>query len=106
MDAVIKYLPSPFERPPVTAKHVEGGTSVVRNPDKKDKLCGLAFKVVNDFQKGPIVFMRIYSGTLSGKLTLWNATREVLEKPSAILRVRANNYASKIEVVFAFVSAS
>jgi len=49
MDAVIKYLPSPFERPPVTAKHVEGGTSVVRNPDKKDKLCGLAFKVVNDF---------------------------------------------------------
>mmetsp|Transcript_16313 Transcript_16313/g.13981 ORF Transcript_16313/g.13981 Transcript_16313/m.13981 type:complete len:189 (+) Transcript_16313:1177-1743(+) len=38
--------------------------------------------------------MRIYSGTLSGKLTLWNATREVLEKPSAILRVRANNYAN------------
>jgi len=45
MDGVVKFLPSPNEKEPVKAINILTGKEVIRNPDKKDKLCALAFKV-------------------------------------------------------------
>ena len=60
IDGVIKYLPSPTA-PVLTTL----GQEVL--PDKKSKLCALAFKVVNDKEKGLITFFRVYSGILKNR---------------------------------------
>lgn len=46
MDGVIKYLPSPLEKEPVKTEDPELGITLLRRPDKKDKFCALAFKVL------------------------------------------------------------
>ena len=73
MDAIVKYLPNPLERPPPKASVLapfEGsrrkGDNVAETvavlPDAKDRLCALAFKVVHDPRRGLLTFVRVYSG--------------------------------------------
>jgi len=52
----------------------------------------LAFKVINDAQKGPLVYVRIYSGTFGSKSPIYNVTQNAFEKSAQIFRVRADEY--------------
>ena len=89
LDGVLRYLPSPAT---VQAKGVEmvSNKKVSIRPDKKGNLCALAFKVVNDKEKGPITFFRVYQGVLKNRAKLKNATLNQSERVQALLRVRAD----------------
>src|SRR5690606_16022046 len=67
LDAVVDYLPSPKERPPTEVSYA-GQESTSLLDTANDFLCALAFKVVNDPRRGPMVFVRVYSGMQ------WNIT--------------------------------
>lgn len=80
MDAVNQYLPSPLERK----------QDVIRFY-KKD-LCAYAFKIIHDRQRGPLVFLRIYSGTIQSQGGIYNASQGCTERISRLLWVLADDY--------------
>ncbi|CDW86051.1 translation elongation factor g [Stylonychia lemnae] len=89
LDAVIKYLPSPED---IVVKGVNqiSQQEVTRTALKKEKLCALAFKVVNDKEKGLVTFFRVYSGSLKNKSRILNANLNKTERIQSLLRVRAD----------------
>lgn len=86
LDAVIDYLPSPADRPPVQGFVPKSKEKVERRPDPKDPFCGLAFKTVSE-KHGDLVFIRIYSGVLHPGDTITNATYKKSERISHIYRL-------------------
>jgi len=88
LDAVVDYLPSPLDVPPVAAD-LENGVRVERHPDPDAPFLALAFKVINDAHRGPLVLFRVYSGTLKLKEPLWNATKARKEKVHRLLHLHA-----------------
>ncbi|KAJ2397264.1 Ribosome-releasing factor 2, mitochondrial, partial [Coemansia sp. RSA 2603] len=86
LDAVVDYLPSPADRPAPTAL-LPGGKSLVVQPDGAAKVVAFAFKVTVDAQRGPLVFVRVYSGTLSARTTLLNTTRGVRERAMRVAQM-------------------
>jgi elongation factor G len=72
MDAIVNYLPSP-EKIVARAKNAVTNEEVLRTPSKKEKLCALAFKVVNDKEKGLVTFFRVYSGILKNRQRILNS---------------------------------
>jgi elongation factor G len=89
LDGVIKYLPSP-ENIGVMGSNPATGKQEMRTPNAKGKLCALAFKVVNDKEKGPVTFFRVYSGTLKNRMKIKNATLNESERISGLFRVKAD----------------
>ena len=90
LDAVIKYLPDPSAAP-AHATLTETGESVTITPNSKGKLRALAFKVVNDKEKGLVTFFRIYQGSLKNRAKIRNASLNGdIESIKALLRVRAD----------------
>jgi elongation factor G len=90
LDSIVTFLPSPLERPPVIARDTKNSVSKSISPTSMD-LCALAFKVVYDEARGPLVFARVYSGTLPARQVLHNSTRNIKERASQILRVSADD---------------
>ena len=90
MDAVIDFLPSPTDLPPIPAIDLQGKDELIE-PKEDNKLCGLAFKLMNDEYVGKLVFFRIYSGTLKKGTSLLNPRTNKTERISRILRMKAND---------------
>jgi elongation factor G len=90
LDAVVDYLPSPIEVPPIKGIDPKGN-EVVRNPSDREPLAILAFKIVDDPFVGTITFCRIYSGTLVSGSGVINSTRERKERIGRMLLMHANN---------------
>jgi elongation factor G len=63
---------------------------MVRKPNKKEKLCALAFKVVNDKEKGLVTFFRVYSGVMKNRQRILNANLNKIERIQSLYRVRAD----------------
>ena len=79
LDAVVDYLPSPLDVPPI--KGIDSkGNEVVRKPDDKEPLAALAFKIMDDPFVGTITFCRIYSGTMASGTGVINSTKERKER--------------------------
>jgi elongation factor G len=90
LDAVVDYLPSPLDVPPI--KGIDSkGHEVVRKPDDKEPLAALAFKIMDDPFVGTITFCRIYSGTMSSGTGAINSTKERKERIGRMLLMHANN---------------
>ena len=91
LDAVVDYLPSPIDIP--SAKGIDAKTEkeVSIASSDKEKLCMLAFKVVNDPFVGSLTFVRIYSGILKSGVTIQNTTKEKKERVGRMLLMHANN---------------
>jgi elongation factor G len=90
LDAVVDFLPSPLEVPPI--KGIDSkGNEVVRNPDDKEPFAGLAFKIMDDSYVGTITFCRIYSGTMSSGTGVINSTKDRKERIGRMLLMHANN---------------
>ncbi len=106
LDAVIDYLPAPSDLPPVEA-HREGDNALVlRAPRPDEPFLALAFKVLFDPHRGPLVFFRVYSGKLRIKDALQNTTKGRKEKPQRLLQIHANKTTEIEEVGVGNIAAA
>jgi elongation factor G len=91
LDAVVDYLPSPADVPPIKGINPDSGEEVVRRSDDNEPLALLAFKIMDDPFVGTITFCRIYSGTLLSGTGAVNSTKERKERIGRMLLMHANN---------------
>ena len=90
LDAVVDYLPSPLDVPPI--KGIDSkGNEVVRKPSDSEPLALLAFKIMDDPFVGTITFCRIYSGRLESGTGVLNSTKDRKERIGRMLLMHANN---------------
>ncbi len=90
LDAVVDYLPSPAEVPPVTGTHLKTGERLVRRPLDSEPFSALAFKVVADPYVGRLVYFRVYSGVGKQGAMVYNSARGQRERLGRLLRMHAN----------------
>jgi len=90
LDAVIQYLPSPIDIPPVDGVD-DHDKEVVRKADDEEKVSALAFKLMSDPFVGQLTFVRVYSGTLQAGSTVLNSVKGKKERIGRILQMRAND---------------
>jgi elongation factor G len=90
LDAVIDYLPSPLDIPPVTGRHPRTEAEEVRHADPNEPFCALAFKIVTDPFVGKLAFIRVYSGTLKTGSYAYNSTRDQRERVGRLVQLHAN----------------
>jgi elongation factor G len=90
LDAVVDYLPSPVDVPPIKGIDPKGN-EVVRRPSDTEPLSLLAFKIMDDPFVGTITFCRIYSGKLESGTTVMNSTKDRKERVGRMLLMHANN---------------
>ena len=91
LDAVIDYLPSPIDLPPVKGNDLKTGDDVLRHPSDTEPFAALAFKVAADPFVGTLAFIRVYSGILSKGSYILNTTKDNQERAGRILRMHANS---------------
>jgi elongation factor G len=91
LDAVVDYLPSPIDVPPIKGINPDNGEEVVREPKDTAPMALLAFKIMDDPFVGTITFCRIYSGTLSSGTGVINSTKDRKERIGRMLLMHANN---------------
>jgi elongation factor G len=90
LDAIVDYLPSPYDIPPVVGKSTDDGSDQLRKPDAKDPFAALAFKVMTDPFVGQLTFLRVYSGTMSAGSYVYNSTKGTKERVGRLLKMHAN----------------
>ena len=91
LDAVVDYLPSPLDVPPIKGTNPETGQPEPRLPEAKAPFSALAFKIMNDKFVGQLVFVRVYSGTLNSGSGVYNSTRDRKERVGRLVRMHAND---------------
>jgi elongation factor G len=91
LDAVVDYLPSPAEVPPIKGIDPDTGEEVLRKADDNEPMSLLAFKIMDDPFVGTITFCRIYSGKLESGTGVVNSTKERKERVGRMLLMHANN---------------
>ena len=90
LDAVIEFLPSPVDIPPVPGLD-DDDEPVVRKADDKEKFAALAFKLMTDPFVGQLTFIRVYSGVLKSGDSVYNPIRGRKERVGRLLQMHANN---------------
>jgi len=98
LDAIVHYLPSPEDMPPVRAIDTRVGGEVARPPKDNAPFSALAFKVVSDPFVGRLVYFRVYSGTVKVGAQVLNSTRGKRERIGRLLRMHANRREEEAEV--------
>ena len=100
LDAVVDYLPSPLDRPPVIGENPTTHAEIVRTVSDKEPFSALAFKIAADPYVGKLAYFRVYSGTLNSGSYVYNATKGRRERIGRILQMHAN-HREEIETVYA-----
>ena len=90
LDAVVDYLPSPLDIPPVKGVDLKG-KEVERPADDKAPFAGLAFKIMDDAFVGSITFVRVYSGTINSGTGALNSVKDKTERVGRMLLMHANS---------------
>ena len=90
LDAIVDYLPSPLDVPPIRGTHPKTGDALERKPDDDGPLCAMAFKVATDPFVGRVVYVRVYSGVLRKGANVWNPRTARRERLMRLLRLHAN----------------
>lgn len=106
LDAIVDYLPSPYDIPPVTGKSPDDGSELLRKPDAKDPFSALAFKVMTDPFVGQLTFMRVYSGTMNAGSYVYNSTKGTKERVGRLLKMHANKREDIKEVAAGDIAAA
>ena len=91
LDAVVDYLPSPLDVPPIRGINPRDGKDEVRLAGDDEPFSALAFKIQSDPYVGKLTFFRVYSGTLTAGSYVYNATKDRKERVGRILRLHANH---------------
>lgn len=90
LDAVVDYLPSPVDMPPVTGTDPRTGDMVERRASDSEPFCALAFKLQADPFVGQLTFFRVYSGSIEAGSYIYNSTTGQKERLGRIVRLQAN----------------
>ncbi|HET7318439.1 MAG TPA: elongation factor G [Nitrospirota bacterium] len=90
LDAVVDYLPSPLDIPPVKGVNPVSGEELVRNASDSEPFAGIAFKIMTDPFVGQLTFVRVYSGTLKTGSYVYNSTKSTRERVGRLLKMHAN----------------
>ncbi len=91
LDAIVDYLPSPLDIPPVKGYNPETGEVEERITDPEAPLAALAFKIMTDPYVGTLTFLRIYSGRLESGMTVYNSTKRKRERIGRLVRMHAKH---------------
>jgi len=100
LDAVVDYLPSPMDIPPVQGYSVTGDTRIERKASDDEPLCAIAFKMLNDPHIGQLTFVRVYSGVMPQGMNLYNANKGKSERASRLVKMHADKR-EEIDAVYA-----
>ncbi|OAI43317.1 elongation factor G, partial [bacterium SCGC AG-212-C10] len=106
LDAVVDYLPSPVDIPPVKGLDPKAGGEVERHPDDSEPLAAIAFKIVSDPYVGRLAYFRVYSGVLKTGENIYNATKGERERIGRLLRMHANQREEVQEVYAGGIAAA
>src|SRR3989441_5451538 len=90
LDAVVDYLPSPLDVPPIRGLNPDTHEVEAREASETAPFSALAFKIMNDAYVGQLVFVRVYSGTLKSGSGVYNSVRSRKERIGRLLRMHAN----------------
>ena len=111
LNAVVDYLPSPTDVPPVTGLNPEVEEDGTRLADDDAPFSALAFKITTDPHVGKLTFLRVYSGVLAQGMTVYNSTHRKFERIGRLMQLNANKreerqaiYAGDIAAVIGFKS--
>jgi len=104
LDAVIDFLPSPVDIPPVGGTD-EDEKEVTRKADDKEKFSALAFKLMTDPYVGQLTFVRVYSGVLTSGSTVYNPIKGKKERIGRILQMHANQREEIKEILAGDIAA-
>ncbi|MGI1691954.1 elongation factor G, partial [Thermoanaerobacter uzonensis] len=99
LDAIVRYLPSPIDLPPVKGMALNTGEEIERKADDSEPFSALAFKIMADPYVGKLAFFRVYSGTLNAGSYVLNSTKGKKERIGRILRMHAN-HREEIDAVY------
>jgi elongation factor G len=100
LDAVVEYLPSPLDVPPVKGIDPNTGKEVLRKPSDSEPFSALAFKLMTDPFAGQVVFFRVYSGMLKTGSPVLNVTKGTRERVGRLLKMHANKR-EEIDIAYA-----
>ncbi|MFZ2197689.1 MAG: elongation factor G, partial [Thermodesulfovibrionales bacterium] len=106
LDAIIDYLPSPYDVPPITGTNPDDDSEIIRKPDAQDHFSAFAFKVMTDPFVGQLTFLRVYSGTLSAGSYIYNSTKGTKERVGRLLQMHANKREDIKEVTAGDIAAA
>jgi elongation factor G len=90
LDAVVDYLPSPMDVPPVEGTTTDGTEPELRRASDDQPFAALAFKIMTDPFVGHLTYIRVYSGVLKTGQSVYNSTRKTRERMGRLLRMHAN----------------
>lgn len=91
LDAIVDYLPSPMDIPPVKGINTVTGEETARLTGLQEPMCALAFKVVTDPYVGKLTYFRVYSGIVKSGSVIFNSNKNNRERISKILKMHANH---------------
>jgi len=100
LDAVVDYLPSPIDLPPVKGLDLKGIEELERPPDDKAPFAALAFKIMSDPHVGKLTYFRVYSGSIRKGDAVLNSTKDRKERIGRLLQMHANHREDK-QAIFA-----
>lgn len=100
IDAVVNYLPSPLDVPPIEGEHPKTGIRLLRRADERDHFSALVFKIMGDPFMGKLSFFRVYSGTLRKGKYVYNVSPGRRERVMRLLRMHANS-SEDVDAAFA-----
>ncbi len=90
LDAVVDFLPSPLDVPPVEGASLDGTDAVLRRASDDQPFAALAFKIMSDPFVGHLTYIRVYSGVLQSGSYVYNSTKRTRERIGRLLRMHAN----------------
>jgi elongation factor G len=106
LDAIVAYLPSPLDIPPVNGVAKEGQEPPVRRASDDDPFAGLVFKIMTDPFVGQLAFFRVYSGKLTSGSSVFNSTKDSVERIGRLLKMHANKREEIKEVYSGDIAAA
>ena len=106
LDAIVDYLPSPLDVPPVVGKNPDDGSEVIRKAEDQEPFSALAFKVMTDPFVGQLTFIRVYSGVMAAGSYIYNSTKGTKERVGRLLKMHANKREDIKEVAAGDIAAA
>ncbi len=100
LDAIVDYLPSPTDIPPVKGVDIDGEHELERKASDEESFSALAFKIMADPYVGKLCFFRVYSGVLKSGSYVYNTTKNKKERIGRLLKMHAN-HREEVDAVYA-----
>jgi elongation factor G len=91
LDAVVDYLPSPVDLPPVIGASRESNKEIIRHPSEECPLAALAFKIQADKHMGKLTYLRVYSGVLEAGAQVYNSSVDKVQRVGRLFEMHAND---------------